>query len=93
MTPEQLASARIEFDTYDEDRDGKISRDELNRVMTRNGLGVAEDQIEDVMRMMGAGNDGTITFEQFVAALSARPVEELELTDDSSDDETGVFTG
>ncbi|KAH9536043.1 hypothetical protein CY35_17G085100 [Sphagnum magellanicum] len=55
------------FNTYDEDRDGRISEAELGNCMKKLDLDVSEDAILTMMSSVDKNGDGLVDFDEFLA--------------------------
>lgn len=53
------------FHTIDNNRDGKISRDELRAALRRAGLAVPQSSLSHFFDQVDTNNDGTISFEEW----------------------------
>lgn len=69
--PNQFTSAQLRkrFDDIDSDNSGEIDRCELREIFLGLGVPVSERALSEVMSKIDADNDGTITFEEFEAAM------------------------
>eukprot|EP00250_Pteridium_aquilinum_P004093 c14329_g1_i1 orf=215-796(-) len=54
------------FDHFDENKDGKISREELSSSLQRLGLEVASAELADMIDSVDANKDGFVNYEEFV---------------------------
>ncbi len=55
---------KLAFSVFDEDSSGKITTDELNRVMSQFGL--TEKELEEMIQEVDRDGDGSIDFDEFV---------------------------
>jgi Ca2+-binding EF-hand superfamily protein len=55
------------FNTYDEDRDGRISGAELGNCMKKLDLDVSEDAISTMISSADKNGDGVVDFDEFLA--------------------------
>lgn len=55
------------FKKYDLDHNGLITRDELTRVLNREGNEFTENEIQEIVKAADADQDGMINYEEFMA--------------------------
>lgn len=68
------------FDSIDKDGSGALDHDEFAQAMQRLGLGLADEQIADIILRFDADGNGEIDYDEFAAQLAARPLpEDLEV--------------
>ena len=67
----QRSKVRKEFERFDKDNSGFITKDELMEVIsTRAGVKISPDQIDQMMRDSDENNDGKINYEEFVFLMT-----------------------
>ena len=67
----QRAKIRKEFERYDEDKSGYITKDELLEVIqARAAVTVTEEQIKRMMEDSDDNSDGKINYEEFVLLMT-----------------------
>ena len=67
----QRSQIRKDFEQYDEDRSGFITRDELVHVVReRTGVFVSEKQLGRMMKDFDINNDGQINYEEFCTMMT-----------------------
>ena len=67
----QRAKIRKEFERYDEDKSGYITKDELLEVIqARAAVTVTEEQIKRMMEDCDDNSDGKINYEEFVLLMT-----------------------
>lgn len=56
---------------FDRNGDGKISRSEFRAGMESLDIGLQNDEIDDLMRMINTKKDGSISYDEFIAQMDA----------------------
>jgi Ca2+-binding EF-hand superfamily protein len=69
MAIEQLNQA---FDIFDEDRSGKISKEELVRAMLKYGEPITDSQAEEMVAEADKDGDGELDREEILSVLVTR---------------------
>lgn len=69
LTEEQLGQLREAFDACDADKDGALSKPELDHLLMSIGGQLDDDVAERLMQVADANGDGKLSFEEFVNAL------------------------
>ncbi|KAJ7518238.1 hypothetical protein O6H91_21G060600 [Diphasiastrum complanatum] len=64
---DQMEELHAVFDTFDENRDGQISIEELRRSMARLGLNVTEEELVAMMAAVDKNGNGFLEFEEFLS--------------------------
>merc|ERR1719281_2273030 len=77
MTPEQVEQLRAAFAVFDKNGSGKVTADELGKVMEECGEAVTEAEINEMLKDVSV--DGTIDFDEFKAIMSRLAAEEAGL--------------
>jgi Ca2+-binding EF-hand superfamily protein len=75
------------FNTYDEDRDGRISEAELGNCMKKLDLDVSEDAISTMMSSADKNGDGLVDFDEF-RALQQTPTSASNYSNGNSSSKT-----
>ena len=57
------------FEMFDKDGDGRITADEVRAILKQLGDELCDDEVDDVIREADTDGDGTISFEEFAAAM------------------------
>uniref|UniRef100_A0A6B2G2W3 Calmodulin-2 B (Trinotate prediction) n=1 Tax=Myxobolus squamalis TaxID=59785 RepID=A0A6B2G2W3_MYXSQ len=60
------------FQVFDKDGDGKITKDELKRVMTQLGENLCEEEIVEMMHEADTDGDGNVDFKEFCKMMNAK---------------------
>jgi adenylate kinase family enzyme/Ca2+-binding EF-hand superfamily protein len=68
---EVMAEARDVFNLIDKDRSRTLDKQEFTTALNRMGLGLTEDQVEEVIAVVDKDGNGTIEYPEFVALLGA----------------------
>lgn len=58
---------RAAFRVYDADKDGRISHEELSKVLTSLGGEISEQEVQGLMKQIDKDDDGFISVEEFIA--------------------------
>lgn len=66
------------FETWDENGDGEISKDELCSVLQELNPNITEEQVDQMLEVADANKDGTVDYEEFIAWLYNKDVGEEE---------------
>merc|ERR1719387_2707367 len=77
LTPDQVEQLREAFSVFDKSGDGKVTADELGKVMEECGEAVTEAEINEMLKDVSV--DGTIDFDQFKAIMTRLAAEEAGL--------------
>lgn len=80
------------FNTYDEDRDGRISEAELGNCMKKLDLDVSEDAISTMMSSADKNGDGLVDFDEF-RALQQTPTSASNCSNGNSSSTTSLEHG
>jgi len=73
FSKESLEDLRKTFRLFDEDNDGKITAQELEKVITRvTGVKPSATDLEDMLREVDDDRNGAIEFEEFLRLMSTR---------------------
>lgn len=70
LTEEQLEQLRQAFDACDADKDGALSKVELETLLMSIGAQLDDDIVEKLMQAADSNADGKIQFEEFVQAVA-----------------------
>ena len=64
-----LSSSQIKdtFDSYDKDKSGKLSLDEVVKLSTQLGITVTKPELDALFKSIDTDNDGNLSFEEFLA--------------------------
>jgi hypothetical protein len=79
LTEEQVEQLREAFSVFDKSGDGKVTAEELGRVMEECGESVTEAEIKEMIKDVDVSVDGTINFEEFKVMMARLAVEEAGL--------------
>ncbi|KAK3611555.1 hypothetical protein CHS0354_016488 [Potamilus streckersoni] len=60
------------FKRFDKDGDGHITRDEIRLVFQESGVELDDAALEDLVKVADTNNDGIISYEEFVHAISEK---------------------
>jgi hypothetical protein len=77
LTPEQVEQLKEAFAVFDKSGDGKVTAEELGRVMEECGESVTKDEIDEMMKDVSV--EGTINFDEFKAIMARLAAEEAGL--------------
>jgi len=94
LSEEQRAEFKEAFSLFDKDKDGVITTQELGNVMRSLGQNPTETDLQDMIREVDAGGEGTITSEKYLAIMANKmrdisPDEEIKKTFEFFDKGTG----
>jgi Ca2+-binding EF-hand superfamily protein len=84
MSEEDLKSLREVFDIFDQDRDGRITPDELREVIRSLGLPPTDTWIQQILWDSDYDRSGTIEFHEFVRAMGTGGGFSITRTNESS---------
>jgi len=62
---------RDAFKVFDSDGNGSIDRDELKKLMTNLGQHLSDGEVDAMMELVDANNDGEISFEEFKTMMQS----------------------
>merc|ERR1719174_3585053 len=79
LTPDQVEQLREAFSVFDKSGDGKVTADELGKVMEECGEAVTEDEIKQMIKDVDVSEDGTINFDEFKVMMGRLATEEAGL--------------
>jgi len=65
LRPDELASFREAFDTFDKNSDGTISTKELHAAMRRAGQNPTESEVQDMINTVDVDGSGFVEFPEF----------------------------
>ena len=71
LKKEEVEGLRQLFNDMDADRSGKITIDELRQGLDRHGARMAKAEVEALMATMDMQGDGSLDYEEFLAATVA----------------------
>ncbi|KGG50401.1 calmodulin [Mitosporidium daphniae] len=77
LSEEQIAELKEAFSLFDKNNDGRITIQELGRVMHALGQHPSESEISDMLNEVDADGDGTIDFFEFLTMM-ARKVKDVD---------------
>jgi len=66
FSPKEKADLKVHFDSFDKDRSGSITVDELRDVMKSLGDAPSDAEVRKIISEVDANNDGTIDFNEFL---------------------------
>lgn len=69
LDDEIIEQLREAFDACDGDKDGALTKDELENLLTSLGGQLNDEVLERIMQAADANKDGKMQFEQFIMAL------------------------
>lgn len=69
LTEAQIEQLRDAFDRCDGDKDGALSKLELENLLVSIGARLNDDAVDKLVQIADANQDGRIHFEEFVTAL------------------------
>ncbi|KAL0266997.1 UNVERIFIED_CONTAM: hypothetical protein PYX00_009385 [Menopon gallinae] len=69
ITKRQMKELRDAFMVFDKDGDGRITKDELGRVMRSLGQFATEEELQQMLKEIDFDGDGHFSFEEFVQLL------------------------
>ncbi|XP_071833354.1 uncharacterized protein [Apostichopus japonicus] len=72
LTTEQISEFREAFETFDRDKDGVISVDELRRIFKMIGLDLPEKDIQEMFNDADEDGNGTLDFQEFMAMVTKK---------------------
>lgn len=75
VTAEQLQDFKASFSLFDQDGDGRVSKDELRTAMRSLGQNPTEQDLDEIMREVDKDGNGTIEYEEFIRMMSRRSQE------------------
>jgi calcium-binding protein CML len=78
MDEDQLEALRYQFMDMDENKDGKISKLELRKIMKEMGEDYTIKQCNRMIKNVDKDGDGMISFEEFCKSVEAPPEKEEE---------------
>ena len=87
MTEEKLW---MMFKHFDVDDTGFISKDNINKAMSKMGKEVSEEEVEAMMATHDLKKDGQLSFEEFKYMFLHEPDQEDECENEKSEDEGGL---
>ncbi|KAJ7515915.1 hypothetical protein O6H91_22G034500 [Diphasiastrum complanatum] len=64
---DQTEELHTVFDIFDEDRDGKISSEELSRSMAKLGFNLTDAEVVSMMAAVDENGNGSVDFEEFLS--------------------------
>ena len=70
LSKEQADELRKVFDTIDTNKNGKVEKEELMKMLNNLGEDVTEDVVNEMIKIADTNQDGMIDFEEFVKATS-----------------------
>jgi len=79
LTEDQVEQLREAFSVFDKSGDGKVTADELGKVMEECGEAVTEDEIKQMIKDVDVSEDGTINFDEFKVMMGRLATEEAGL--------------
>jgi hypothetical protein len=65
LSPKEKAELKVHFDSFDSDRSGSITLQELKGVMKSIGENPSDDQVKSILAEVDTDNSGTIEFSEF----------------------------
>ena len=68
LTEAQIKELRTAFDMMDQNKDGKVTRDELVTLLKGLGEDYSPEVVDEMIRVADKNNDGVIDFEEFCQA-------------------------
>jgi len=72
FSEEQVAEFRDAFSAYDKDSDGVITANELINVLRSLGLSLTDGEVRDMIKAIGADENGMITFPEFLTIMTEK---------------------
>lgn len=67
FSPKEIENLRNGFDSYDQNKDGKIDKKEFRELLNLNGMSLAEEVYEFSFKVTDTNRNGVIDFEEYVA--------------------------
>lgn len=86
LSEEQIAEIRKAFHACDSDGSGVIEQNELSSVMRELGEHPSDEELRDLLKDLDADGDGTISWDEFLQAMSEW-IAEAAVDDDDDDEE------
>jgi hypothetical protein len=82
FTEEELKDLRNTFDVFDSDKDGSVSKEDIQRVLQSNKINISEDKLQQIMDEVDTDKSGMIEFNEFE-----------EMMRNTDNDKSGVSSG